>query len=336
MKIKINRPFDLHVHLRDGKMLERMVKHTSAHFGHALVMPNTTKPILTAEDAQEYKREICRIAALENLPHFTPLMTIKLVASTTPEIVRQASKAGVIAGKLYPEGVTTNSADGVSNFESLYPVFEAMQECDMVLCLHGEVPGVFVLDREAAFLKTLIDISRAFPNLRIVLEHVTTEEAVETVRLLPYNVSATITVHHLFTTLDDVIGGMLRPHLFCKPVAKTEGDRKALIGAAIGDSMRFFLGTDSAPHLVGKKECSSGCAGVFTAPVAMACLAEIFEQYGALERLQGFTSTFGRVFYRLPPGPGTLELVKEPWVVPAEYDGVVPFRAGETLPWKVL
>lgn len=332
--IQIRRPDDWHVHLRDGDMLRKMAPHTSRHFSSALIMPNTTKPILTRDDAVRYRKEVIESIGDVN-SGFVPFMTIKLTAQTTPEIIREC-KGDVRAAKLYPEGVTTNSEDGVRTVDTLYPVFEEMERVGMVLCIHGETPGVFTLDREHSYLKTVKDICRTFPRLKIVLEHVTTESAVGYVSLLPDTVAATITVHHLFLTLDSVIGGSLKPHLFCKPVAKRPSDRDALIEAATGGNPKFFLGTDSAPHLVGKKECASGCAGVFTAPVAMSCLAELFANVrGGFEVLEKFSSENGCRFYRVSPSMGKIRLVQEDWTVPEQYDGVVPFRAGDTLRWNV-
>jgi len=263
-------------------------------------------------------------------------MTIKLMADTTPEMIHAAYRRCAIAGKLYPEGVTTNSEDGIKNIHELFPVFEAMGDVGMVLSLHGEVPGVFCMDREKAFLDTLGTIAHKFPKLRIVLEHITTQEAVKTVRGLPNNVAATITAHHLVLNLDDVVGGMLQPHNFCKPIAKRPEDQEVLREAAIGGNPKFFLGTDSAPHLRPKKECASGCAGVYTAPVAMPILAHVFEEENALDKLANFTSKFGADFYKLPPPNGTLLLEKgEPWTIPeTSFYDVVPLWAGRQIAWK--
>jgi dihydroorotase len=259
------------------------------------------------------------------------------VASTTPATIRDAAAAGVVAAKLYPEGVTTNSGDGVRDVLALGEVFAAMSDAGLVLCLHGESPDAFCLDREERFLaEVLPGLARSFPDLRIVLEHVSTAAAVDWVRRHDGgNVAATVTVHHLLLTLDDVVGGLLAPHHFCKPVAKRPDDRAAIVAAAVGGDPRFFLGTDSAPHPRAAKESAHGCAGVFTAPVALPLLATVFESQGALGALEGFCSAHGAAFYGLPPNPGTVRLVREAWDVPAEIDGIVPFRAGATLPWRV-
>lgn len=337
-KLVIRRPDDFHVHLREGSLLAPMVRLTSEQFARAIVMPNLKKPVATAGDAADYKWRIHRAG----LADFVPLMTIKLLPSTTPHMIyeaRQVSQDWVNAVKLYPEGVTTNSADGIDlnrDWQSLDPVFRAMEEVDMPLLLHGEMPGVFCLDRELRFLPILDQLVRQYPRLKIVLEHITTKDAVQAVRNLPETVAATITVHHLILTLDHVIGDKMHPHNFCKPVAKTPADKDALVEAAISGNPKFFLGTDSAPHLIGAKECAEGCAGVFTAPVAMPLLATVFEMNHALDRLEDFTARFGAEFYGLPLNEGTLMLTKELWYVPQEYWGVRPFFAGLPLGWRVV
>lgn len=346
-ELTIRRPDDFHVHFRDGGMLTRVLPFTSGVFGRALVMPNTVPPVLNADDAQRYRERILNRAASFGHEHFRPMMTIKLTPETDPETIDDArERANVIAGKLYPQGVTTNSDDGWTDLKAMWPVFEAMEAVDMVLCIHGEVPDAFCLDREEHFVKkALPGIARSFPKLRIVLEHVTTEAGVVMVTQILDNVYGTITPHHLMLTLDDVIGGELRPHNFCKPIAKRVSDRKTLIQAAI-ISDKMFLGTDSAPHTRQNKECDSGCAGVFNAPVALPLLAEIFDEHGATERLEEFTSTRGASFYGVEPNPDTITLVREPWKVPTDYlaaggprehslGSVVPFCAGRTLSWKV-
>jgi dihydroorotase len=326
--------------VRDGDMLRRVVPETSQVFGRALVMPNTEPPVLTGDDAERYRKEIA--AAVPPDHAFEPLMTIKIVPSTTPEIVRDAAAAGVVAGKLYPEGVTTNSSDGVRDVLQLADTFAAMSESGLVLCLHGETPDTFCLDREERFLAEVLPVlAERLPDLRIVLEHVSTAAAVDWVRRHPLRpdgrprVAATITVHHLLLTLDDVVGGLLAPHHFCKPIAKRPADRAAVVAAAVSGDPRFFLGTDSAPHARAAKEAAHGCAGIFTAPVALPLLATVFDEQGALDALDGFCSGHGPRFYGLPPNPGTVELVRDGWTVPAEIGGVVPLRAGATLPWRV-
>lgn len=327
-----SRPDDMHVHLRDGDQLRNAAPWTSRHFARALVMPNLSRPVLDGGDVSAYRAKILE-AAEEG---FTPIMTVKLVPSTTGAVLESALRAGAMAAKFYPEGVTTNSEDGARSIRELYPALEAMRDLGLVLCLHGETPGVFCMDREEAFLDDLRDAARSFPKLRMVLEHVTTRAAVEAVESLPDNVAATITPHHLEITLDDVVGDKLRPHLFCKPLAKRPSDRAALVRAAVSGSGKFFLGTDSAPHLRGSKECSSGCAGVFGAPTALPVLASVFEEAGREGALEEFCSRFGADFYELPYNGGETRLVKESWRVPEEVGGVVPYRAGEMLEWRVM
>lgn len=328
--LTIRRPDDWHVHLRDGDLLAAVAPDTARDFARALVMPNLTPPVVTGADAAAYRERI--LAATGD--GFEPLMTIKVLPETTPEVVAGAKAAGVVAGKLYPQGVTTNSEDGWSEISALYPAFEAMQAHGLVLCLHGETPGVFSLDREAHFVtETLSQLARDFPELKIVLEHVTTAVGVEAVERLD-NVAGTLTVHHLLLTLDDVIGGALNPHHFCKPVAKRPEDREALVRAALG-SAKFFLGTDSAPHLREAKECAAGCAGVYTAPVAVALAAEVFDAHGRLEALEAFTSERGAQFYGVPLNAGSLTLTRAAAEVPAAVGGVVPMRAGGQVGWTV-
>jgi dihydroorotase len=354
--VTLRRPDDFHLHLRDGDLLGAVLPYSSAVFGRGLVMPNIEPPVLTGDDAERYRKQIVgalpepdAVTSAETAPaavagggRFEPLMTIKVVASTTRRVVDDARAAGVVAGKLYPEGVTTNSADGVRDVMALGEVFQAMSDAGMVLCLHGETPDTFCLDREGRFVDEVLPyLAGTFPDLRIVLEHVSTAAAVEWIRAQPAptvsrpGVAATVTVHHLLLTLDDVVGGMLSPHHFCKPVAKRPEDRAAIVAAATSGDARFFLGTDSAPHRRGAKECAQGCAGVFTAPVALPLLADLFDEHGVLDRLDDFCSGFGADFYGLPRNEGTVRLVREPWVVPDELAGIVPLRAGATLPWRV-
>ncbi len=334
--LSLIRPDDFHVHLREPRQVRETLFHTAQAFGRALVMPNLASPVLTADDATGYHHAIMRAVREFGFPGgFTPLMTIQIVDATTPETIRDAKKAGVTAGKLYPAGVTTNSANGVRQIDALAPVFEEMQRADMVLCLHGETPDIPILDRETHFLMTLGNLASEFPRLRIVLEHLSTAAAVEMVKRLPENVGATITAHHLRLTLDDVIGDTLRPHHFCKPVAKRPEDRLALLKAAMSGNPKFFFGSDSAPHARSAKECAEGCAGVFSAQVALPLLATIFEENGQLGMLEEFVSINGACFYRKPTNPGRTTLVKQPWRVPNEENyGRLPFMAGETLPWK--
>lgn len=338
-RLEIKRANDMHVHLRQDDMLAQVLPHTISQCAHALVMPNITPAVLTADDLVAYRQSI--LALLPDGSTFKPLMTFKVAPTTSPAEISKLKAQGAVAGKLYPEGVTTNSEGGVTDFKALYPVYEAMQEAGLVLCLHGEMPGVFSLDRESKFLAVLRDIASRFADLRIVLEHATTAEAIDCVSELPANVACTLTVHHLYLTLDDVIGDRLNPHAFCKPVAKRPEDRDALVAAALSGNGKFFLGSDSAPHTVANKECACGAAGVYTAPVLMPALLELFEKHCKLELLEAFTSGFAAKFYGLPEHKETIVLVQKSWTVPEQYGddksglSVKPFLAGKTLRWQV-
>lgn len=304
-------------------------------------MPNTNPAIITVSGIVRYRDEIDMAAGNDG---FEPLMTVKLTGSTTPAIIKDAKAAGITAVKLYPVGVTTNSADGVSveNIEELFPIFQIMQDQDIVLSIHGELPNKYVLLREELFLVKLAQIALSFPRLRIVLEHITTQAAVTAVCKLPKNVAATITLHHMMITLDDVLcykqdgGEFLNPHNYCKPVAKSPADRWALLEVVRSGNPKFFFGSDTAPHLCEKKESSCGCAGVWSAPVLLPLLCQTFERYEMLERLEPFVSQFGAEFYRLPLNSGQVTLTEcEPVIVPPIINGIVPFWAGKGLKWSV-
>lgn len=333
-KIVLPLPDDFHAHLRQDAALAGYTKDLAAQFGRAIIMPNTVPPMTTAKSIADYKEQILA-AAKEVRPDFKPLMTFKLNPNYTEEDLKAMMEVGVIAGKYYPAGVTTNSADGISDFEAVFPVVAMMEKLGLVLCVHGEEPGEFCLDREPAFIKRVETLAEKFPKLRIVFEHLSSAKAVEAVKRLPANVAATFTVHHIMMTLDDVIGDALRPHHFCKPLPKRPEDRAAIREAAFSGSPKFFLGTDSAPHTQGKKECPCGAAGVYSAPVAIPLLVQEFEKAGHLDKLANFVSGFGADFYGLPRPTETLELIKESWVVPSIVNGVVPLAAGETLTWKI-
>lgn len=355
MPITLRAPDDLHVHLRQAPLLQPVVRETARWFARALAMPNTVPPVKTAEDIRSYRREI--LASLLPGQQLEPLLVFKLGADVAPASVTRLVQAGAVGGKLYPQGVTTNSADGVAEVESLYPVLEAMEAHDLVLEVHAEAPGAFSLDREAAFLPTIEHIVARYPDLRIVIEHVSSADTVELLADLPETVAATVTVHHLLLTLDDVIGAELRPHHFCKPIAKRRADRDAIREAVLSGNPRFFFGSDSAPHPRTAKESASGAAGVYTAPVAVPLLVELFldagvalteaeaaggqaavggqavggGQAGGGPSLEAFLSRYGAAFYGLPLNEGTITLSEREWVVPDECDGVVPFHAGARL-----
>ena len=312
--------------------MRAVLPFTEQAFARALIMPNTTPTeIRTAVDAAVYRGEMkehCRRG-------FTPLMTIKLLDRTTPHEIIACKSAGVIAGKVYPQGVTTNSDNGPVDMHVLYPVFAEMERVGMVLCLHGEDPKAFCMDRESVFLAQLCEIARSFPKLKIVLEHVTTLQAVGVVKELPDTVAATITAHHLYLTLDDVIGAKLHPHNFCMPIAKRPEDRDALRRAVLSGNPKFFLGTDSAPHTRETKECAEGCAGVFTAPMVIPLLTSFFEEFEALEMFERFTSESGARFYGLPLNEEKIRLIRQPFHIPEVIEGIVPYLAGKTLNWRI-
>lgn len=345
-KLRIRAPDDFHLHLRRGELLAEVIPHTVRDFARALVMPNTSpQKIFTGADASTYREEIMHIASHSpGGEQFTPLMTIYLTAATTPEMIGEAARAGVVAAKLYPDGVTTNSQSGITDIKALFPVFKEMERSNMVLCVHGEVGDHRIegLERELHFLPILEEIAHGFPGLRIVLEHVSTARAVKCVMNLGENVAATITAHHLVLTLDDVIGysqaseGKMQPHHFCKPVAKFQEDRRALRLAATSGNPKFFFGSDSAPHPKHTKETAEVCAGISTAPVALPVLAKVFDEERKRDRLDAFTSEFGARFYGLPLNEGTITLQKESWIVPERYGSVVPFYACQCLPWRVV
>lgn len=322
-------PDDFHVHLRQGELLKNYAKTVAKEFGRILVMPNTVPPIASAENVRDYYAQIKSAA-----PQLDLLMTFKLNAKISANELVKMKEAGVVAGKYYPAGVTTNSEDGVSEFESIFPVVAEMEKLGLVLCIHGEEPSAFCLDREKEFIRRVEILAERFPKLRIVFEHLSTAAAVEAVKRLPANVAATITAHHLIHTLDDVIGGSLQPHHFCKPLPKRPEDRKALREAAFSGNPKFFFGSDSAPHAQSKKECCCGAAGVYSAPVAIPVLIQLFESANALDKLPNFIAGFGADFYGIPRPTKTVTYINSPWTVPANVDGAVPLFANQTLNWQ--
>ena len=340
-RITLRKPDDWHVHLRDDTMLPMTVSDTAQRFARAIVMPNLVPPVTTTELALSYRERI--LAAKPEGSSFQPLMTLYLTNNTSPDEIRAAKACGHIYGcKLYPAGATTNSDSGVTDVANIYPALEAMQEVGLPLLVHGEVTAshIDIFDREAEFIETVLKpLLQRMPNLRVVFEHITTSDAAEFVRNAGDNVAATITVQHLMLNRNDMLVGGMRPHHYCLPVLKRETHRQALVAAAISDSGKFFLGTDSAPHSKCKKENACGCAGIYTAPAAIEWYAEIFEDAGALDKLEGFASHYGPDFYKLPRNSQTITLVKQPWqmaeALPLADDIIVPFRAGETVQWQV-
>lgn len=342
-RIDIIRPDDWHLHLRDGAMLAAVLPHSARDFARAIIMPNLLPPVLTAADATAYRDRI--LAALPAGMDFTPHMTLYLTETTDADDLAAAHAAGLIrAVKLYPAGATTNSASGVQNFDKVRPVLERMAEIGCPLCVHGEVtdPTVDIFDREAVFIDRVLDpIRKATPGLRVVMEHITTKDGVDYVQSAPKNLGATITTHHLIINRNHILAGGIKPHYYCLPVAKRETHRLALRSAATSGDARFFLGTDSAPHNDAVKENACGCAGCFTAPNTMPLLAHIFEEDGALDQLEGFTSRNGAGFYGLPLNTGRMVLEKRdnPTIFPAKIpsgDGdVTVFDPGFACHWQV-
>ena len=342
-ELTLRRPDDWHLHLRDGAMLRAILPETTRHFARAIVMPNLVPPVVTGSDAAAYRDRI--MAALPADADFTPLMTLYLTEETDPDDVAAAHAAGLIAAvKLYPAGATTNSASGVRDFDRVRPVLDRMAEIGLPLCVHGEVTdgSVDIFDREAVFIdKVLKPMRKKNPDLRIVMEHVTTQHAVDYVRDTARNLAATITTHHLIINRNHILAGGIKPHFYCLPVAKRETHRVALVQAAVSGDKRFFLGTDSAPHTDAGKLQPCGCAGIFTAPNTMSCLAEVFEAAGALRQLEAFTSLNGPDFYRMEPNAATIRLVKgDPVAYPAQIDTddgpVTVFDPGFPLHWRVV
>ena len=339
-RLTICRPDDWHIHLRDGVALEHTVRDASRYFGRAIVMPNLVPPVLNAEQALAYKG---RIQA--NRPEgsqFEPLMVLYLTDNTSAEDIAAAKAAGVVACKLYPAGATTNSDSGVTDIKNIYPALEAMQKNGIRFCLHGEVTdsSIDIFDREQRFIdSTLKQLNQDFPELKMILEHITTKDAADFVNAAGDNMAATITAHHLLYNRNHMLAGGIRPHYYCLPILKRSTHQEALIAAACSGSPKFFLGTDSAPHAKHAKEAACGCAGAYTAFAAIEMYAEAFEEAKALDKLEGFASHFGPDFYGLDRHSDTITLVREDWLVPDSMNfgdsDLVPLRAGETLRWRV-
>ena len=339
-KLTLTRPDDWHLHVRDGDILNDVVPATAACFGRAIIMPNLVPPVTTAADATAYRE---RILAAANGTEFEPLMTLYLTESMTAQTIRDARAAGVVAAKLYPAGATTNSDSGVKNIRNIYPVLEAMADCGMLLLVHGEVTDadIDIFDREKVFLeRVLAPTLEAFPNLKVVLEHITTADSAEFVRQhAGDNLGATLTPQHLMYNRNHMLVGGIRPHLYCLPILKRNRHQQALRDAVASGDKRFFLGTDSAPHSKDRKEAACGCAGCYSAYGAIGLYADIFEELGILDKLEAFASFNGPDFYGLPRNTDTITLIRDPWTMPAELplaDGtIVPLKAGETVHWKL-
>jgi len=340
--LRIQTPDDLHLHFRDGDFLKETVAATARCFQRAIVMPNLVPPVTTAELALAYKKRITD--AIPEDKSFEPLMTIFLTHSTTAEDIREAKSAGIIAAKLYPAGATTNSDAAVSEVEQLFPVFEVMAEEGLLLLVHGEVTShdIDVFDREKIFIdRHLAIIAESFPALKIVFEHITTQDAVDFVMSAADNVAATITPHHLLLNRNDLLVGGVHPHNYCLPVQKRNTHQQALLHAVASGNKKFFLGTDSAPHEKHRKESACGCAGCYSAWSAIELYAQVFDEIDVLDKLEGFASHHGADFYGMPRNEGLITLTREEWQVPEEIllpngHSIVPFFAGKTLNWKLV
>ena len=341
-RITLTRPDDWHLHLRDGAHMRAVLPDTARRFARAIVMPNLTPPVTTTALALAYRDRIK--SALPRGSLFEPLMTVYLTDNTSPEEIGRAKAAGVVhAVKYYPAGATTNSDSGVTDLSRCYGVLEAMAAQRMPLLVHGEVtdPAVDIFDRERVFIERVLEpLIRRFPDLKVVVEHITTREAADFVREAPEEVAATITAHHLLLNRNALLVGGVRPHYYCLPVVKREAHREALVAAAVSGNPKFFLGTDSAPHARHTKETGCGCAGIYTAHAGIELYAEIFDLAGALGRLDAFGGRFGADFYGLPRNSGTITLEKRemriPETLPFGSDELVPFKAGEALRWRVV
>jgi dihydroorotase len=341
-RITLKRPDDWHLHLRDGPAMSSVLTDSARQFARAIVMPNLRPPVRSTYEALDYRERI--LAALPDGAAFDPLMTLYLTDDTPPEEIARAKLCGRVHGvKLYPAGATTHSDAGVTRLSRCFRTLEKMEELGMPLLVHGEStdPGIDVFDREKAFIEEVLGpaVDR-FSQLKVVLEHITTRDAAQYVEVTGPNVAATITAHHLLMNRNALFMGGIRPHHYCLPVLKREEHREALVEAATSGNPKFFLGTDSAPHPRTDKEAACGCAGIYTSHAALELYAIAFEEAGALDRLEGFASVFGARFYGLPPNTGTVTLARQEWMVPQRLkfgdQELVPLRAGEKLPWKLL
>ncbi len=329
--ITIRKPDDMHIHLRQGENMKSYARSAASVFARALVMPNTIPPVNNAETLLSYKKEI-----MDAAPDLNPLMAFKLCRGMKKEEVFKLKSAGTIAGKLYPAGATTNSEDGVRNWKDIKDALSAMEEAGIVLSIHGEDPQVFSLDREKAYLPELFQILENYPDLEVVFEHVSSREGVKAVLGGGENLSATVTPQHLLFTLDDLLGGMLNPLLFCKPIVKTPDDRDAVQEAVLSGNSKFFFGSDSAPHPESAKFGTSGSAGSYNTHASLPLITSFFEKSGRLDLLEDFTSRFGAEFYGLSLNTETITLEKSPYKVPEISGASVPLMAGEILDWKIV
>ena len=328
-EITIRKPSDMHLHLRQGDMLKTTVRDAETWFAQGVVMPNTLPPINTPERLVAYRNDILSIA-----PDFKPIMSFKLYPGMNSDAVKAMAQAGAVLGKLYPAGVTTNSEDGVKSWHDIKEALGTMSDLGLVLSIHCEKPDSFCLEREYEYHQEFSAIAKAYPDLRMVFEHISDRRSIDFVASLPDRVAGTITAHHLLLTLDDVIGANMNPHTFCKPVVKGPKDREALRQAAFSGDKKFFFGSDSAPHLKTKKESGSAAGGIYSSPVAVPLMAQLFEENGKLDKFENFMSVYGPAFYGIAPAAGCIALIKKESTIPPAIDGIVPLYAGKTLSWS--
>ncbi len=339
-QITLIKPDDAHLHLRDGIYLKTTVADAARQFARAIIMPNLKPPLTTLQQVLDYRERIIKMIPRGKI--FQPLLTLYLTDTLSPQVIETAKHSGVIGVKLYPAGVTTHSEAGVSDLEKVYPALEVMQECELPLLIHGESnnPHIDIFDREKYFLEQMHTLMERFPQLRMIMEHITTEDAVKFVALAPKNVAATITVHHLLLNRNDLLAGGIKPHYYCLPVLKRHRHQLALIAAATSGNKKFFLGTDSAPHALATKENACGCAGIYSAHAALELYAQVFESAGSLDKLEGFASFNAADFYGLPRNSELVTLIKKPWLIPQTLafgeERLVPLRAGEMAEWQLL
>lgn len=341
MELSITKPDDWHLHLRDGEALKTTVQHTARYFARAIIMPNLSPPITTCSAAAQYKKRI--IDAIPKKARFNPLMTLYLTDKTTPEEIKKASESDFIyAAKLYPAGATTNSNAGVTDIKNIDGVLDAMMQHHLPLLVHGEVTetSIDIFDREKVFIETILTpLSKRYPELKIVMEHITTGDATDFVRQSSANIAATITAHHLLLNRNSMLVGGIKPHYYCLPVLKRECHREALVAAATSNDSSFFLGTDSAPHGQYDKESACGCAGIYTAHAAIELYTHVFSEAGALDKLESFTSFRGPNFYGLEHNKDKITLIRQPWTIPETYPlgdkTLIPFYAGQQIDWSV-
>ena len=329
-EITIRKPFDMHLHLRQGDMLKTTVRDAATWFAQGVVMPNTVPAINTPERLTAYRDEILSLA-----PDFKPIMSFKLYPGMSADAVKAMASSGALLGKLYPAGVTTNSEDGVKSWHEIKEALGAMSDLGLVLSIHCEKPDSFCLEREYEYHQEFAAIAKAYPDLRMVFEHISDRRSIDFVAGLPDRVAGTITAHHLLLTLDDVIGANMNPHTFCKPVVKGPEDREALRRAAFSGDKKFFFGSDSAPHLKTKKESGTAAGGIYSSPFAVPLMTQLFEEHGRLDKLENFMSMYGPAFYGIAPAAGCIALVKKESTIPAVIDGIVPLYAGKTVSWSL-